>query len=103
MVSRYDNRRACIAPYNSKIQFEYTTATEIHEVSRIEEGRECTERCNWMKACAKGAVSLRQGKSFRLVPLKVIAVPTMRCGTPNLGGGDGVSSGDDSPGSNRWC
>ena len=26
MVSRYDNRRACITPYNSKMQFEYTMA-----------------------------------------------------------------------------
>ena len=29
MVSRYDNRRACITPYNSKMQFEYTIGTEI--------------------------------------------------------------------------
>ena len=29
MVSRYDNRRACIAPYNSKMQFVYTMATCI--------------------------------------------------------------------------
>jgi hypothetical protein len=48
IVSRYDNRRACITPYNSKMQFEYTTGTEIQEVSRIEEGTEFTERCNSM-------------------------------------------------------
>ena len=29
MVSRYNYRRACIAPYKSKKQFEYTIATEI--------------------------------------------------------------------------
>jgi hypothetical protein len=40
MVSRYDNRRACIAPYNSKTQFEYTMGTEIQEVLGTEEGRE---------------------------------------------------------------
>jgi len=40
MVSRCDKRRACIVPYNSLVQFEYTTATEIHEVSRPEERRE---------------------------------------------------------------
>ena len=40
MVSRYDKRRAYIAPYNSLVQFEYTTATEIYEVSRPEERRE---------------------------------------------------------------
>jgi hypothetical protein len=27
MVSRYDNRRACITPYNPKMQFVYTMAT----------------------------------------------------------------------------
>ena len=48
MVSRYDNRRVCIAPYNSKNQFEYTMGTEIQEVSGTEERRECTERCNSM-------------------------------------------------------
>ena len=48
MVSRYDNRRACISPYNSKIQFEYSMGREIQEVSRIEEGAEFTERCNWI-------------------------------------------------------
>jgi hypothetical protein len=48
MVSRYDNRRACIAPYNSNIQFEYSMDREIQEVSRIEEGAEFTERCNWI-------------------------------------------------------
>ena len=48
MVSRYDKRRACIAPYNSKMQFEYTTGTEIQEVLRTEEARECTERCDSM-------------------------------------------------------
>ncbi len=48
MVSRYDNRRACIAPYNSKIQFEYSMGREIQEVLGIEEGRECTVRCDWM-------------------------------------------------------
>ena len=46
IVSRYDNRRACITPYNSKMQFEYTIATEIQEVSGTEEGRKSTERCN---------------------------------------------------------
>jgi hypothetical protein len=48
IVSRYDNRRACITPYNSKMQFEYTIATEIQEVSGTEEGRKSTERCNSM-------------------------------------------------------
>ena len=27
MVSRYDNRRTCITPYNPKMQFVYTMAT----------------------------------------------------------------------------
>jgi hypothetical protein len=27
MVSRYDNRRACITPYNPKMHFVYTMAT----------------------------------------------------------------------------
>ena len=49
MVSRYDNRRACIALYNSKMQFEYTTAMAIHGVLRTEEGRECTGRCDSME------------------------------------------------------
>src|SRR5713101_6168507 len=40
MVSRYDNRRACITPYNSNMQFEYTIGTEIKEVSGTEEGRD---------------------------------------------------------------
>ena len=48
MVSRYDNRRACITPYNSKVQFEYTMGTKIQEDSGIEEGKEWTERCDWM-------------------------------------------------------
>jgi hypothetical protein len=48
MVSRYDNRRACIAPYNSKMQFEYTMDTSIQEISGTEQERECTERCNSM-------------------------------------------------------
>jgi hypothetical protein len=48
MVSRYDNRRACIARYNSKMQFEYSMSREIKEVLGTKEGRECTERCNWM-------------------------------------------------------
>jgi hypothetical protein len=33
VVSRYDNRRACIAPYKSKMQFEYTIGAERQEVS----------------------------------------------------------------------
>ena len=49
MVSRYDNRRACIAPYNSKMQFEYTMGTEIQEVLGTGDGREFTERCNSLK------------------------------------------------------
>src|SRR6266511_3299892 len=61
-------------------------------------GREGGRRWLGRKAYAKGAVSLRQGKPERLAPFKVISVPTMRCGTPNLGGGGGVSSGDKSPG-----
>jgi len=32
MFSRYDNIRACIAPYNSKRQFGYSMGTEIQEV-----------------------------------------------------------------------
>src|SRR6266852_3352647 len=51
MVSRCDMRRACIVPYNSLVQFEYTTATEIQEVLKTEEGRECTERCNSIYKC----------------------------------------------------
>jgi hypothetical protein len=46
MVSRYDNRRACITLYNSKVQFQYTTGTKIQEVSGTQEGAEFTERCN---------------------------------------------------------
>jgi hypothetical protein len=48
MMSRYDNRRACIAPYNSKMQFEHVIDMEIQEVSRTEQGRKFTERCNSM-------------------------------------------------------
>ena len=33
IVSRYNSRRACITPYNSKRQFECTIRTEIQEVS----------------------------------------------------------------------
>jgi hypothetical protein len=32
MVSRYDNRRACITPYNPKMQFVYTMATCIQNL-----------------------------------------------------------------------
>jgi hypothetical protein len=38
-VSSYDNRRACIAPYNSKVQLEYTTVTCIQEVLGAEKER----------------------------------------------------------------
>jgi len=48
MVRRYDNRRACIAPYNSKMQFEYTMGREMLEGLGTEEGREFTEKCDWM-------------------------------------------------------
>jgi hypothetical protein len=46
MVSRYDDIRACIAPYNSKIQFEYSMGREIQEVSGAAEGMKFTERCD---------------------------------------------------------
>ena len=42
MVSRYDNRRACITLYNSKVQFQYTIGTKIQEVSGTQEGVEFT-------------------------------------------------------------
>ena len=51
MVRRYGNRRACIAPYNPKMPFEYTIGTEIQEVSRTEQRRKCTAKCNAMHKC----------------------------------------------------
>jgi hypothetical protein len=42
MASRYDNRRVCIAPYNSKMQLEYAMTTCIQEVLGTREGREVT-------------------------------------------------------------
>jgi hypothetical protein len=48
IVSRYNNRRSCIVPYKSKMQFEYPMDPSIQEVSGTEQERECTERCNAM-------------------------------------------------------
>jgi hypothetical protein len=39
IVRRYDNRRACIVSYNSKVQLEYTTVTCIQEVWGSEKER----------------------------------------------------------------
>jgi hypothetical protein len=46
MVSRYDNRRACVEPYNSKVQFTYTMTAQILEVSGVIGEGFCTERCD---------------------------------------------------------
>jgi hypothetical protein len=72
MVSRYDNRRARITPYNPKMQFEYTRGTEIQEVSWIEEGQ------NLLKGamrCLKGTenpparVGLLDSSAFFWIPV----------------------------------
>jgi hypothetical protein len=48
VVSRYDNRRACIAPDNSKMLCAVYQRYGNKEVLRIEQGREFTEGCNAM-------------------------------------------------------
>ena len=63
MLSRYDNRRPCIVPCKSKMQFAHTMGTEIQEVLGTGEGRGYTERCNWMDrgerkpACSGGTAA----------------------------------------------
>ena len=63
MVSRYDNRRACITLYNSKIRFEYSMGREIGRA-------EFTERCNWMdkgerKPACSGGTAVRPKRQTR--------------------------------------
>ena len=64
IVSRYDNIRACIAPYNSKRQFGYSMGTEIQEVLGAVEEMKWTERCD-APPCAAAKAVLCNGKRQR--------------------------------------